>query len=275
MDSGQDAGLSPWRALSLESLGRLAALVGLLLPATGALSREVAFAMSGHIPAGVGLSLSVPQLALVGLHAMLPGVLTGVGLAWFVRRPPRLGWPGLPDLRGRSVSGRILAVLGYAAIVLAAGYAILPLVTVSVQSALKSLPAAIATMTSVAVIVWASRLAKSHAVLPWTRLLPVVLVVAAVTAAGMAVGPTTAGTYIADVSFAAESGLSDGTFSVLGEDGDTTWLLACEPGSGALRVRSDLIESMRIRTFGPEVRSRSLEETLKQGLGPGFVQQCP
>jgi hypothetical protein len=94
--AGQPAKTPILRSVNLESLGKLLTVVGVLLPVSGGLAREIAFGLNGHIPTGVGATLPIPQLAVVGATVVIPALLLGLFVGWAMRHiSPMtfLGWP--------------------------------------------------------------------------------------------------------------------------------------------------------------------------------------
>jgi hypothetical protein len=112
---------------------------------------------------------------------------------------------------------------------------------------------------------------------PFTRFVPLVLVFTVGLALASSLGPNVAGSMIADLHFSPDSALADGTYTVLGEDGDgRMWLLACTPSSPVLSVTSSAVLSMAVRDYGPAPKIPTLRESLDTGVWvAGFVQRCP
>jgi hypothetical protein len=262
------------RAASLETLGKLATVVGVLLPVTGAIYREVAFYYSGRTPMGIGTTLPVTQLALLGAWVLLPGLIGGLVFGWFLRKPSRIALPERPQLaktwKGRIGQLVLLLVIGY--------FVVLPFASAAVRSITEERGAVglVGWLVAGGVIVWATRTARRTDSVPWVRLLPVVLTIVVATAFGASAGPTTAGSFIAEIRFSADVGLEDGLYSVLGEDSDITWLLKCEDDATPIRIRSDQIVSETARRFGPSPTAPTLADMIATGRpGPGFIQRCP
>jgi hypothetical protein len=261
-----------WRASTLESLGKLAALLGVLLPVTGALDREIAFLLSGRVPPGVGVSLSVPELAVLGSAVMLPGVLAGLLFAWALRGGAfRLDASHAPGVRG--MRPLLLALYLVSLFALAVGVSVVLISLLHAASA--GISSFLSLVVTVGIILWSARLPATTTAVPVARLIPVVLAVTVVTALGTAIGPTTAGTLVARVSFASDAGMAEGVYSVLGGDDSATWLLSCDAGSSPVRVQTSLIDTLTVQPFGPDPPVKTLDQTLASGLGPGFVQRCP
>ena len=260
---------------TLETLGKLAAVVGALLPATGALHRETAFGLSGRIPTGLGATLPLAELAMLGFYVLVPGVVVGIVLAWYLRTPVKLEMPHPPSLKGLSNPTKAIVAALYLLLMLLLLYLVIVFVGQSIRAASQGISGLIGSALGAGVIFWSSRLARFTHTIPVSQLVPVVLVVILVSALGASIGPTTAGTTLAEVEFAPDKGLVRGVYTMLGEDDSTTWLLSCVAGATPERVRSTDIISMTVVRFGSPPPLRTTDEVLRLGLGPGFVQRCP
>jgi len=218
--------------------------VGVLLPATGALHRGTAFQLSGRIPFGLGATLPLGELAMLGAVVIVPGVVTGLLLAWLVRTPFKLGMPYPPRLKGLSTPKKVFVVALYVLLLLLVLYVAIVFLSQSFRMASQGINGLIGFALGTGVIFWASRTGRLTDTIPVSRLIPVVLAVTLVTAFGASIGPTTAGTTLARVEFTPDKGLTGGVYSILGEDDSTTWLLSCIAGAAPVRVRSTDIISM-------------------------------
>jgi hypothetical protein len=259
---------------TLETLGKLATVVGVLLPVTGAVSRELAFLLSGRIPLGIGSTLPIAQLAAYGAVVMLPGVVFGLAIAWLVRRPFRISW-FLPKVRGLSKPRAAFLWALYLAMTALVLWLFANAASAFIAASSKSISGLLGSVVAVGVILWSSRLPREIETVPFARLIPVVLMVAAATAVGASIGPTTAGTSLMGVAFTPNAGLVGGSYSLLGESDDSLWLLSCVSNAMPVRVRSSEVVTMTVEPFGPSVPLRTTEESATRGLGPGFVQRCP
>ena len=233
---------------TLEDVGKLAALVGLLLPVTGVAFRAISFLLSGgKIPVGLATGLPVYELAVVGVKVLGPGciVIGVVVLAWlFVRLITRR-----PDA-------------GAAAAVLAGGLVLIPL-----TSTVRFVPAIGGAVAWLLVFLyWMDHLEEHPTLSVWRLVLPALTLVAC-TAVPAALAPrATVDTYV--VSFEDGVGVEDGYFGYVAANGTFTYLLACDSqDAGVLAMKTDRIRLMR-------------HEPIKQGGLItadliGFAMRCP
>lgn len=260
--------------MSLDTLGKLATTVGVLLPVAGAAFRELAFWASGRVPLGVGAATPLPHLMSIGAGVMLPGLLAGLYMAWFIREPERFASPSpsTTRLRDRRFFQAFRVFIALSALV------IVPLAVISAGIA-----ALVPLAAGAALGRFANRLTGPDSrAIPLPRLVGIVLVATGLLTFTSALGPTTAATYVAQVAFAGDLGLSDGLYSVLGDDGSGTWLLSCNANAAATRVESSRIKSLTVTPLGSAPSSPTLSEFIPrlwdavQSMGPrGFVQRCP
>ena len=257
--------------------------IAFALPLAGALYRELAFAINGHVPLGVGAAMPLPTLVVVGLQALLPGLVLAAWIAWYTRRlvksdrdldadrvsltptPLPLDRPsGVLSRRGNRFAFAVLAV----AISIWIG-AVLLLGASGIGTVLMLIAAVFLGWYAGRVIAAGSE----H--MPLSRTVVLALAIAALLTMVGALGPTTAGTFVANVRFLPGSGVGDGTYSMLADDGATTWLMSCRPDSSAVRVQSALVASVTVIPFGPAPAFLSVDKGVDMFKPPGFVQRCP
>jgi hypothetical protein len=190
--------------------------LGILLPVTGVLSRAVAFTIDGRVPALVATSMSIPELALLGVGLLLPGAVLGGLLALYFRQPVKIGRPRLPDrltaYRRSLTSGmsaRLRALSEQESLV----FTSLITVVLSVAVVL-TLPWVwgllleargagnlLSTLVTLGVMYWGFRIGRGVDLVPLHRLLPMVLVLSVSVGVASSLGPTTAGTFLAHLDF--------------------------------------------------------------------------
>jgi hypothetical protein len=258
------------RAANLESTGKLLTVVGVLLPVSGALTREIAFALNGNIPLGVGATLPIPQLAVFGALVTIPALLLGLFVGWALRHISPMTFPSLPQVRGVTKRRAVFNLVFFLLAVAVIGYFLLLVVAQVLDDATKSPSAMLSSVTGISIAAWASWKARSGEPIPFSRMIPAVLAISFTTALTTSFGPTTAGVSLANVTFESAP-IADGPYSVLGEDGSTTWLLACSPDARAVRVQADKIALMQSVGYGPTPAPASWADF----PGTGFVQRCP
>jgi hypothetical protein len=258
-------------------------VIVLSLPIAGALYREMAFAINGRIPLGVGAAMPLPTLVVVAIQALLPGFILGAWIAWYKGRLSRsegdvridaASLSSVPEPSGRTGgplsnrAGRLTFAIFAIAITVWIGAAVI--------LGAKGIGTVVMLITASVLGWYADRLIPPESAhVPLARTAVVALAVTALLTTTSALGPTTAGTYVANVRFVAGSGVGDGTYSMLGDDGTTTWLLGCRPNSSAVRVQGALVASMTVVPFGPPPDLLSVASGPNLFTPAGFVQRCP
>jgi hypothetical protein len=270
----------PW-----DAIGKIAGLIGLLLPVAGAVQRAIAFWASGRVPAALAGAVPLAELALAGLVPIIvAGGATAFGLI-FVRH--RIGRPDLerpqprrtrpdptapePDARDDAESRRmrLAAWLGahrveLGAMAIAIGY-------FALQPPVILLYAAVGFVFLVSLA-----LLEEQRPLTVVRILPWVLFVTVVAGivGGLVPLATTARTV--DVKFAAPAPAEDGKYSMIGAEGGNIYLLSCDSDSTVLRISEDRILLLLELGYPPEPQVAALWEVIFQQKpsGFGFVQTC-
>lgn len=254
-------------ASALDGAAKVLTIVGLLLPASGAIYRETAFALHGGIPLGVGVDLPLSTLAVMGARALQPSI--PVVLASLVLTVIAALIAG--RLRGRitpTVVRRIPPWMVLALVVLL----LIPLVyiTVATSNVIVDLIALVD-----AVVVYALVLPAAAGRIRFREVVGVVVVAVALSSLGLAARPASFAANLAAVTFAANGPLPNGVYSVLGDDGSTSWLLACGSGAAA-RVPDASIAIETYVTPEPVPTMPSVLDQFHQGIGPlGYSQGCP
>ena len=241
------------KRVPLETLGKLVPIIAILLPVAGVAFRAISFmASSTPVPAEVAAAQPVGALALTGFFVVARGAILALlplPLIWLLFR-----FGILPS--GEPERGMSVAVVG----IVGVGISVSTFTNLTGATDLvRSLAAALVTLALVLTFLWAGGRPRLFALLA----VAVAVVGVNVLAAGLL--PNTAGTFLADLRFAQDAVLADGTYAVLGQEASKTWLLNCAPAAQPVQVPSDSIVSMQVARFGLPASPESL----------GFDPHCP
>lgn len=238
----------------LDAIGKLIPVVAIILPVAGVLFRLVAFEVAGNgVPPSVAAALPIADLAVAGLGALaatLASLLVSLPIVWFAVVRRHLFERGRADRR-------FFWVLGAVSIIGVIVFSLPEIKTLS--QAVLTFSSALFTVALGVVLITTDgrpRLFALGAVFAFIALINVVV-------AGIV--PNTAATTVGQIQFVVGARTADGTYTLLGSDDATTWLLSCVAGSRAIRVPSDSIALVTVSAFG----ARPTADVV------GFVQRCP
>ena len=255
----------------LEAYARIATLVGLLLPFIGGLYREVALLLHGGLQVGLGPSLPLPRLAAIGGFVI---VLAAILIAAYTLPVLIARWLGRRlgvRLREKSPERRrwVRRFMLLAAITLA-----IVLLGLILQQAI--LISVVAILAVVAIPRWIERVTRDGRP-TFARLTPGVIVLVTCSAVVLATIPGPSAAPMMTLRMTAESGVPDGVYSILAEEGDHIFVLPCLQDSAMVRIRfEDVVTMTQVGVTEPPVTLPPATEILSEGLGRlGYVQQCP
>lgn len=286
------------RFLTLDTIAKVVT-IGIVPAAIGALHRVIAFALSGQVPVSVAVDLSAPKLGLLGLGLVVPGIILALAFALYFRLPARVPKPRIPTrVRARLVRwlsphwakarphlkralARPWVALAFAVIV--TGIVLGFVFWYAIPTAWSLLTEAngpgslLTVIVSGVLIPYGFALSLGPTAVPFRRFVIPAAAIIVVVAVSSSIGPTTAGTFVATLEFTNEAGMRNGTFSVLGEVDDATWLLRCsDPTARVTRIPTSSILTVRVAPFGPMPSVPTVAESERTGLWvAGFQQGCP
>lgn len=253
---------------TLETVGKALALLAVLLPALGVLTRVIAFWPDHDIgaPLTMAIAISITELSMVGA--------TSLGRTFLVLLPMLLLWPirvrmnrtlrsddvstELRRLRRATLPRLILWVPAWVldALLIAS---LLTLVVV-----MPGFPASLVAGVIIAVTLWSQdRLRKKDQPSIW-QLGPVVVLITFLVGVGSGLSGSIPGIVRADYRFSptgTSRPVSDGTFAQLGSVGSVVYLKPCDksPLHGVVAVKADSIE---VITIPPRQSSRAAGASL-------------
>jgi hypothetical protein len=265
----------------LEIIGKAIPVIAVAFPIAGATYRVIAFSLSGRVPAEIGVVMPVTQLGVLGAQLMfysavgailLALMLIGMPLAiGYIRRFDAPRWASLEHVEGWRRVAVLIALLPASGALLVVSVS---LVGGQIRSA-QSVTGFVSQAAGTGLILWFSRAVRKQRRVPLRNVAAAVAVVALVVAIGSSLGPTTAGTRPMEVRFEPSVGLTDGMYTLLGEDEATAWLLPCTSNALPVRVASDAIVSMSVRPYRVEPVTFSVSDAIAAGkFGPGFSSRC-